>query len=65
MKIRQLMERYRNRVFRRLRNQLQIDGDVDAMRRGVAVVMEYTSSWLETVAPPDLFEKGVEMEGLD
>jgi hypothetical protein len=28
-------------------------------------VMEYTSSWLENEAPPDLFEKGVEMEGLD
>jgi hypothetical protein len=36
LKFRQLMERYRNRAFRRLRNQLQLDGDVEAMKEGVA-----------------------------
>jgi len=65
LKIRQLMERYRNRVFRQLRDQLQLDGDVMAMRCGVAWVMDYTNSWLESEGPPELNEKGVEMEGLD
>ena len=66
LKIRQLMERYRNRTFRRLRNQLQIDGDVMAMRRGVTWVMDYTNSWLEDEAAPELEpEEGIEMEELD
>jgi len=47
LRVHQLMERYRNRAFRRLRNQLQLDGDVDAMKEGVALVMNYTNSWLE------------------
>ena len=47
LRIHQLMERYRNRAFRRLRNQLQLDGDVEAMKEGVAWIVEYTESWLE------------------
>jgi hypothetical protein len=65
LKIRQLMERYRNRAFRNLRNKLQIDGDVMAMRCGVAWVMDYTKSWLEQESPELEPEEGVEYEELD
>ena len=51
LKMKQFMQRYRNRSFRRLRNKLQLDGDVDYVRRAITWTYEYTQSWYD-IAPP-------------
>ena len=49
-KIRQLADRYRGRLLRSLREKLQVDGDLDYMKRGVSWVYKYTCSWFEASA---------------
>jgi len=51
LKIKQFVERYRNRSFRRLRNKLQRDGDVEYVRRSITWTNQYTESWFD-IAPP-------------
>jgi hypothetical protein len=64
LKIRQLIERYRNRTFRWLTWELQRTGDVDFIRRGVTWTYQYTNSWLPEEYP-EFPETNEDYEGLD